>query len=107
MGISSLILQGNLSCYRMPSDEITRQRMGGGGEVTCICRDTRMCHYFRYFFGGLPDFWVFNICLVKFICLGITQIFGYCFGYLINYVAECRLQGFCFLFSSVRFDLFL
>ena len=31
---------------------------GGGGGVTCICRDTGMCHYFGYFFGLLPDFGV-------------------------------------------------
>ena len=31
---------------------------GGGGVVTCICRDTGMCHYVGYFFGLLPDFWV-------------------------------------------------
>ena len=31
------------------------QRGGGGGRVTCICRDTGMCHYFL---GLLPDFWV-------------------------------------------------
>ena len=41
------------------------------------------------------------------ICLGITQIFGYWFGYLINYIAECCLQSSCFLFCSVRFNLFL
>ena len=26
--------------------------------ATCICRDTRMCHYFVYFFRLLPNFWV-------------------------------------------------
>ena len=25
-------------------------------EVTCICRDTGMCHYFGYFFWGAPGF---------------------------------------------------
>ena len=30
----------------------------GGGGVTYICRDTRMCHYFGYFFAVLPNFWV-------------------------------------------------
>ena len=28
------------------------------GGVTCICHDTGMCHYFGYFIGLLPDFWV-------------------------------------------------
>ena len=60
--------------------------LGGGGVLTCICRDTRTCHYFGYFFGGAPGFWVSFwtvpgflgiIFLVKLICLGITQIFGY------------------------------
>ena len=32
--------------------------LGGGGGVTCICHDTVMCHYFGYFVGVLPDFWV-------------------------------------------------
>ena len=59
---------------------------GGGGGVTCICRDTEMCHYFGYFFGGAPGFlgiyldcsWIFEChFFVKFICLGITQISGY------------------------------
>ena len=33
---------------------------GGGGEegLTCICHDTRMCHYFGYLLGVLQDFWV-------------------------------------------------
>ena len=26
--------------------------------VTCICRDTGMCHYFGYFLGVLSDFGV-------------------------------------------------
>ena len=30
----------------------------GGGGVTCICHDMGMCHYFGYFFGLFPDFWV-------------------------------------------------
>ena len=47
---------------------------GGGGGVTCICHDTEMCHYFGYF---LDCFWIFGChFLVKFICLGIIQIFG-------------------------------
>ena len=29
---------------------------GGGGGVTCICRNTGMCNYFRYFFGVAPRF---------------------------------------------------
>ena len=58
----------------------------GGGGVTCICHDTRVCNYFGYFFGGASGYLViFLDCsrifghhfLVKFICLGITQIFGY------------------------------
>ena len=28
----------------------------GGGGVTCICRDTGMCHYFGYFLGVAPGF---------------------------------------------------
>ena len=55
---------------------------GGGGGVTCICRDTGMCHYFGYFFGGcswivgylfglFPDFWVSFF--------GYSRIFGYHF----------------------------
>ena len=30
----------------------------GRGGVTCICHDTGMCHYFGYFWGLPPDFWV-------------------------------------------------
>ena len=48
---------------------IPRGGGGGGGRVTCICRDTGMCHYFGYLFWGcsrifgylfglFPDFWV-------------------------------------------------
>ena len=40
-----------------------------GGGVTCICRDTGMCHYFGYFFGVAPGF------LGTF--LGYSRIFGY------------------------------
>ena len=31
-------------------------RNSRGGGVTCICRDTRICHYFGYFFGVAPGF---------------------------------------------------
>ena len=44
---------------------------GGGRGVTCICRDTGMCHYFGYFFGVAPGF------LGTF--LGYSRIFGYHF----------------------------
>ena len=27
-------------------------KISGGEGVTCICRNTGMCHYFGYFFGG-------------------------------------------------------
>ena len=43
----------------------------GGGGVTCICRDTGMCHYFGYFSGVAPGF------LGTF--LGYSRIFGYNF----------------------------
>ena len=42
---------------------------GGGGGVTCICRDTGMCHYFGYFFRVAPGF------LGNF--LGYSLSFGY------------------------------
>ena len=52
-----------------------------GGGVTCICRDTRMCHYFGYFFGVAPEF------LGTF--LGYSRIFGYHFliklDFFLNY----------------------
>ena len=57
--------------------------------VTCICRDTGMCHYFGYFFGVAPGF------LSTF--LGCSRIFGYhFFGY-------SRIFRFHFL---VKFDFF-
>ena len=37
---------------------LTHSMAGPGGGVTCICRDTGMCHYFGYFLGLFPDFWV-------------------------------------------------
>ena len=56
------------------------------GLVICICHDTGMYHYFGYFLGVLPDFWVsfwivpgffeYNF-FVKFFCLGMTPVFGY------------------------------
>ena len=94
----------------------------GGGGVTCICRDTGMCHYFGYFLGGcfrifgylyglFPDFWVS--------CFGYSRIFVYYFlvkfdffknnpdfGVLILIFASmtlwnCCLQGSCFYDSTV------
>ena len=63
-------------------------KLGGGG-VTCICRDTGMCHYFGYFFGVAPGF------LGTF--LGYSRIFGYHFsGY-------SWIFGYHFL---VKFDFF-
>ena len=50
---------------------MTCLRGGGGGRVTCICRDSGMCHYFGYFFGVAAGF------LGTF--LGYSQIFGYHF----------------------------
>ena len=44
---------------------------GGGGGITCICRDKEMCHYFGYFLGVLQDFWV--------PFLGYSRIIGYHF----------------------------
>ena len=44
---------------------------GGGGGLTCICRDTGMCHYVGYFFWAAPGF------LGTF--LGYSRIFGYHF----------------------------
>ena len=54
----------NLKSFMNTADE----KLGGGGRVTCICRDSTMCHYFGYFlgcswifgylFGLFPDFWV-------------------------------------------------
>ena len=52
------------------------------GRVTCICRDTGICHYSGYFFGScsrtfgylfvvFPDFWVSFF--------GYSRIFGYHF----------------------------
>ena len=43
---------------------------GGGGGVTCICRDTGMCHYFGYFWGGPGFLSIFLDC---------SRIFGYHF----------------------------
>ena len=50
---------------------------GGGGERTCICHDTGICHYFGYFLGVLPDFWVPPRFLGTF--LGYSRILGYHF----------------------------
>ena len=62
---------------------------GGGGGVTCICRNMGMCHYFWYFFGVAPGF------LGTF--LGYSRIFGcHCFGY-------SRIFGYLFL---VKFNFF-
>ena len=48
--------------------------------VTCICRDTGMCHYFGYFLGGLlPDFWVPFWAILGF--LGIIFVCSRIFGY--------------------------
>ena len=62
---------------------------GGGGGVTCICHDTRMCHYFGYFFGGC------------------SQIFGYLFGLFpdfgVSFFGYSRIFGYHFL---VKFDFF-
>ena len=63
---------------------------GGGGAVTCICRDTGMCHYFGYFFGGC------------------SWIFGYLFGlfpeFWVPFFGYSRIFGYHFL---VKFDFFL
>ena len=76
-----------------------------------------MCHYFEYFFGGAFRF------LSTF--LGYFRIFGCHFLVKFDFfrnnpdflvidlmiviidIVECCLQGSCFLFSSVRFTLFL
>ena len=96
--------------------------------VTCICRDTGMCHYFGYclrvapgflgtFFGLFPDFWVSFF--------GYSQIFGYHFlvkfdffknnpdfGVLILIFPSmtlwnCCLQGSCFYDSTVLLSVLL
>ena len=51
----------------------------GGGGGTCICRDTGMCHYFGYFFGGC------------------SRIFGYHF---------LAIPGFLGVIFLVKFDFF-
>ena len=94
--------------------------MGGG--VTCICRDTGMCHYFRYCFGVAPGFLgtflgLFPDFGVSF--FGYSWIFGYPFlvkfdffknnpdfGVLILIFPSmtlwsCCLQGSCFYDSTV------
>ena len=57
--------------------------------VTCICRDTGMCHYFGYFFGGC------------------SQIFGYLFGlfpdFWVSFFGYSWIFGYHFL---VKFDFF-
>ena len=51
----------------MPVTGYTR----GGEGVTCICRDTGMCHYFGYFFfGGVAPGLLGTF-------LGYSRIFGY------------------------------
>ena len=40
--------------------------LGGGGGVTCICRDTEMCHYFGYLFGLSSRIFGYHFLLVKF-----------------------------------------
>ena len=42
----------------MDFSEVEKPRREQGEGVTCICRDTRMCHYFGYFFGVAPGFCV-------------------------------------------------
>ena len=88
--------------------------------LTCICRDTGMCHCFGYVFWVAPGF------LGTF--LGYSEIFRYHFlaipgfsgiifflakfdffknipdflvliRYFINDIVQCCLQGSCFLFS--------
>ena len=57
--------------------------------VTCICRDTGMCHYFGYFFGGR------------------SPILGYLFGlfsdFRVSFFGYSRILGHHF---SVKFDFF-
>ena len=56
--VTSLSISAFLSRNKDVFSHSTCVSYSGGG-VTCICRDTGMCHYFGYFFGGLlPDFWV-------------------------------------------------
>ena len=61
-----------------------------GGGVTCICRDTGMCHYFGYFFGVAPGF------LGTF--LGYSRIFGY------HFLAIPEILG--IIFFLLKFDFF-
>ena len=53
---------------QLPSNE--NSSSCSGGEVTCICGDTEMCHYFGNFLGLLPGFWVPSWAIPGF--LGIT-----------------------------------
>ena len=77
----------------MPEELLTGYRRfhtrGGGGGLTCICRDTGMCHNFGYFFGVAPGF------LGTF--LGYSRIFGYHF---------LAIPGFLSIIFLVKFDFF-
>ena len=61
----------------------------GGGEVTCICRDTGMCHYFGYFFGVAPGF--------------LGTFFGLFPDFWVSFFGYSRIFGYHFL---VKFDFF-
>ena len=59
-------------------------RLGLWG-VTCICRDTGMCHYFGYFFLVAARFLGIFLAILGFwvSCLGYSRIFGYRFFFCI------------------------
>ena len=42
----------NKKCFNPPFQCFIGKNFFRGGGVTCICRDTGMCHYLGYFFGG-------------------------------------------------------
>ena len=61
---------------------------GRGGRRTCICCDTRICHYFGYF-------------------LGCSRIFGHLFGLFPDFwISFLAIPGFLGTFFLVTFDFF-